>query len=78
MKGLRDLVIDSNDRSLSANVPFDHFGKKKTRPEVVKLAKMAQNSDFLRLELVWARTFEWKVIETWLYAQMKGLGRCVF
>ena len=52
------MVIDSNERSLSANVPFDHFGKK-TRPEVVKLAKMAKNRDFSKLELVRARTFEW-------------------
>ena len=41
---------------------------------MAKLAKIAQNSGFARLELVRARTFEWKVIETWLYAQMKGFG----
>ena len=47
---------------------------KNTRPEAVKLAKIAQNSGFPRFELVRARTFERKVLETWLQAQMKGLG----
>ena len=42
---------------------------KNTPPEVVKLAKIAQNSGFSRLELVRARTFERKVLETRLYAQ---------
>ena len=37
---------------------------KNTLPEVVKLAKIAKNSGFSRLELVRARTFERKVIET--------------
>ena len=36
------------------------------RQEVGKFAKIAQNSGFLRLELVRARTFERKVIEIWL------------
>ena len=54
-------------------MPFDRFGQN-TRPEVVKLAKITQNSGFSRLELVRTRTFERKVIEIWLYAQMKGLG----
>ena len=39
---------------------------KNTRPEVVKLAKIAKNSGFSRLELVRARTFERRVKETWL------------
>ena len=39
---------------------------KNTLPEVVKLAKIAQNSGVSRRELVRARTFELKVIETWL------------
>ena len=35
---------------------------KNTRPDVVKLAKIAINSEFSRLEIVRARTFERKVI----------------
>ena len=45
---------------------------KNTRPEVVKLAKIAQNSGFSRLELVRARTFERKVIETWCLHQFQN------
>ena len=67
------MIIGSNERSWSVDVPFDHFSQN-TPPEVVKLAKIAQNSGFPRLELVRARTFERKVIEIWLSAQMKGLG----
>ena len=59
------MVIASNERSWSVDVPFDHFGQKNP-PEMVKLAKIAQNSGFSRLEFVGARTFERKVIETWL------------
>ena len=62
MEGHIDLVICSNERSWSVDVPFD-LSVKNTRPEVVKLAKMAQNSGFSRLELVRARTFERKVID---------------
>ena len=47
---------------------------KNTRPKVFKMAKIAKNSGFSRLWLVRARTVERKVIETWLYAQIKGLG----
>ena len=63
MEGHRDLVIGSNKSSWSLDVPFDHFGQNNL-PEVVKLTKIAQNSGFSRLELVRARTFERKVIET--------------
>ena len=59
MEGHRDLVIGSNERSWSVDVPFDHFGQN-TLPEVVKLTKIAQNSGFSRHELVRARTFERK------------------
>ena len=57
MEGHRDLVISSNERSWSVDVPFGHFGQNHP-PEVVKMAKIAQNSGFSRLELVRARTFE--------------------
>ena len=60
--------------SWSVDVPFLTISVKNTRPEGVKLAKIAKNSGFSRLELVRARTFERKVIETWLQAQMKCLG----
>ena len=40
-EGPRDLVIGSNERSWSVDVPFDHFGQN-ARPEVVKSAKIAQ------------------------------------
>ena len=65
MEGYRDLVIGSNERSWSVDVPFDHFGQKHPTGSG-QLVKIAQNSGFLRLELVRARTFERKVIETWL------------
>ena len=58
------MVIGSNERSWSLDVPFDHFGPKHL-PEVVKMAKIAQIRGFSRLEFVRARTFERKVIETW-------------
>ena len=45
------------------------FGHRK----LAKSAKIAGKSGFSRLELVRARTFEKKVIETWLLTQMKGL-----
>ena len=59
------MVIGSNERSWSVDVPFDHFGQKHPT-EVVKLAKISKNSGFARLELVRARTFERNVIEAWL------------
>ena len=62
MEGHRDLVIGSNESSSSVDVPFNHFGQKHPTGS----CKIGQNSVFLRLELVRARTFEWKVIETWL------------
>ena len=65
MEGQSDLVIGSNERSWPVDVHFHHFGQN-TPPEVVELAKIAQNSGFSRLELVRARTFERKVMETWL------------
>ena len=51
---------------------------KNTRPEVVKLAKIAKNSGFSRPELVRARTFERKVIETSkiLESDFGGVGAC--
>ena len=54
-------------------MPFDHFGQKHPTGSC-KIGQNRQKSGFSRLELVRARTFEWKVIETWLLAQMKGLG----
>ena len=42
--------------------------------KIAKLAKIAEKGGFSRLELVRARSFERKVIETWLLGQMKGLG----
>ena len=47
--------------SWSVDVYFDILVKH-TRPEVVKLAKIAKNSGFSRLELVRAITFERKVV----------------
>ena len=61
--GEQFLATGSNERSWSVDVPFDHFGQN-TLPEMVNLAKIAQNSGFSRLKLVRARTFERKVIET--------------
>ena len=51
---------------------------KNTRPEVVKLAKIAKYSGFSRLVLVRARTFERKVIETSeiLENDFGGVGAC--
>ena len=51
---------------------------KNTRPEIVKLAKIAINSRFSRLELVWDRTFERKVMETSeiLENDFGGVGAC--
>ena len=51
---------------------------KTTRPEVVKLAKIAKNSGFARLELVRSKTFERKVIETSeiLQNDIGGVGAC--
>ena len=66
------MVIGSNERSWPVDVPFDHFGQKHPTGS----GQIGQNSGFPRFELVWARTFERKVIETWLYAQMKGLVVC--
>ena len=40
----------------------------------MKLAEIADNIGFSKLVLVRIRTFERKVIETCLYAEMKGLG----
>ena len=60
-----DLVIGSNERFWSVDVPFGHFSRNPL-PEVVKLAKLAQNSGFSRPELVRARNVERKVIDTWL------------
>ena len=79
------MVIGSNERSESVDVPFDHFGQKhltisvkNTRPEVVKLAKISKNSGFSRLKIVRARTFEQKVIETSeiLEKDFGGVGAC--
>ena len=44
------------ERSGSVDVPFDHSDRN-TRPEVVKLAKIAKNCVFSRLELVWASIY---------------------
>ena len=51
---------------------------KNTQPEGVKLAKIAKTSGFSRLELVRARTFERKVIETSeiLENDFGGVGAC--
>ena len=51
---------------------------KNTRPEIVKLAKIAKNSGFSRLELVRDRTFERKVMETSeiLENDFGGVGAC--
>ena len=51
---------------------------KNTRPEVVKLAKIAKNIGFSRLELVRVRTFERKVIDTSkiLENDFGGVGAC--
>ena len=51
---------------------------KTTRPEGVKLAKIAKASGFSRLELVRARTFERMVIETSeiLENDFGGVGAC--
>ena len=51
---------------------------KSIRPEVVKLAKIAKYISFSRLELVRARTFERKVIETSkiLENNFGGVGAC--
>ena len=51
---------------------------KNTRTEAVKLAKIAKNSGFSRLELARASTFERKVIETSeiLENDFGGVGAC--
>ena len=51
---------------------------KNTRPEIVKLAKIVINSGFSRLELVWDRTFERKVMEASeiLENDFGGVGAC--
>ena len=73
------MIIGSNGRSWSLDVPFDHFGQKHPTGS----CEIGQNSQiyrFSRLKLVRARTFERKVKETWLYAQIKGLCPyiCIF
>ena len=119
-KGHRDLVIGSNERSQSVDVPFENFGQKhptgscqigqniqkiastkvietwlqaqmkalgpqmclltisvkNTRPEIVKLAKIAKNNGFSRV--VRDRTFERKVIKTSdiLENDFGGVGAC--
>ena len=67
------MVIGSNERSWSVDVSV-----KNTRPEVVKLAKIAKYIGFSRLGLVRARTFERKVIETSeiLENDFGGVGAC--
>ena len=77
MEGHRDLVIGSNEWSWSVDMPFDLFGQK-TLPKVVKMAEIAQNSGFSRLELVRARTFERKFIVSSeiLENDFGGVGAC--
>ena len=65
MEDHRDLVTGSNERSWSVDVPFDNFGQKHPTGSC-QIGQNSQKSGFSRLELVRARTFEHKVIETWL------------
>ena len=49
----------------SVDVPFDHFGQKHPTGSG-QIDQIARNSGLSRLGLVRARTFERKVLETWL------------
>ena len=60
--GRRDLGMNSNERSWREYVPFQVL----TRFGYRNLTKMSQNTDFSTYKLVRARTFERKIIDTWL------------
>ena len=66
MEGHRDFVMGLNERYLSVDVPFDHFGQKHPTGSCKVGQNIKKKHVFSRLELVRARTFEQKVIETWL------------
>ena len=53
----RDLVIGSNERSWSVDVPFDHFGQKHPTGSG-QSGQKSPNSGFSRLELVRATIVE--------------------
>ena len=67
------MVIGLNERSRCVDVPFDVVSQIRS-PEMVELGQNVKKQRFSKYELVWARTFERKVIETWLQAQMEDLG----
>ena len=71
------MVIGSNERSWSVDVPFGHFGQKHPTGSC-QIDQNSKNSGFSRLELVRARTFERKVIETSeiLENDFGGVGAC--
>ena len=69
----RDLGIGSYERSWPVDVPFDSFGQIRP-PEMAEFGQNVQNSGFSELELFQAVSLQRMVVETWEYAQMKGLG----
>ena len=57
-----DFFLNIRAQKVQANTSIS---VKNTQLEGIKLTKIAENSGFSRPELVRARTFERKVIETW-------------
>ena len=51
------MVIGSNERAWSVDVPFDHFGQKHPTGSG-QIGQNSHNSSFSRLQLVRPRTFE--------------------
>ena len=69
-----ELRLGSNEKSWHEDMPFNSFGQIRHRKLTESCQNILKKNDFSKQELLRARTFERKVIETWSYRQMKGLG----